>query len=254
MKIPNFDLTNKVALVTGGTKGIGFGIALALGKYGATLAINGRNSEHGKKAKVLLQKEGIEVQFFKADVTKKANVNDLVDQVVNEFGKIDILINNVGMNIRKSLIDIEEEDWDQVIGTNLKGIFLVGQSVAKQMIKQKNGKIINISSVLGIVGLPKQSSYAASKGGINQLTKVWAAELAPYGITVNGLGPAYIITSMTEDLLSDPEKLNAITDSTLLGRIGTLEDLVGPIVFLASDTSSYITGQTIYVDGGWLAK
>jgi gluconate 5-dehydrogenase/2-deoxy-D-gluconate 3-dehydrogenase len=254
LNIPKFDLTGKVALVTGGTKGIGFGMAMALGKYGASIVINGRNTLDGEQAVKSLEEEGIQAQFFKADVTVKSDVNDLVQQIVSAFGKIDILVNNAGMNIRKSLVDVEEEDWDKVVGTNLKGLFLIGQAVARQMIKQKNGRMINISSILGSIGLPNQTSYAAAKGGVNQLTKVWAAELAPHGITVNGLGPAYIKTPMTEGLLSDPERLKNITESTLLGRVGTLEDLVGPVVFLASDTSSYITGQTIYVDGGWLAK
>jgi gluconate 5-dehydrogenase len=255
VNIPTFELKKKVALVTGGTKGIGFGMAMALGKYGACLAINGRNEQDGKKAVEALQQEGIHASFYKADITNKHEVEQLVQKVVEEYDSIDILINNAGRNIRKSLLEVEEVDWDTVVGTNLKGVFLVGQAVARQMVsRQKGGRIINVSSILGSIGLPDQTSYAASKGGINQLTKVWAAELAPHGITVNGLGPAYIKTPMTEDLLSNPERIKMIKDNTLLKRIGTLEDLVGPVVFLASDTSSYVTGQTLFVDGGWLAK
>src|SRR5699024_9864807 len=132
-------------------------------------------------------------------VTDKARVAQLVEEVVAEFGKIDILINNAGMNIRKALVEIEEEDWDRVTGTNLKGVFLVGQAVAQQMKKQQSGKIVNISSILGTISMPYQTSYAASKGGVNQMTKVWANELASDGINVNAIGPAYIRTPMTEE-------------------------------------------------------
>ncbi|MEB3103858.1 SDR family NAD(P)-dependent oxidoreductase [Ferviditalea candida] len=254
MEIPSFDLAGKTALVTGGSKGIGFGMAMALGHYGADLAIVGRNPQDGEDAVRAFKEKGMQAEFFQADVTDKAQVARIVVEVVGHFGKIDILLNNAGMNIRKPLTEVEEADWDQVLATNLKGIFLVGQAVARHMITRNKGRIINVSSILGSIGLPNQTSYAASKGGINQLTKVWAAELAPYQITVNGIGPAYIKTPMTEKWMSDPKRYSEIVSSTLLGRIGELEDLAGPVVFLASDTSAYVTGQILYVDGGWLAR
>ena len=254
MKIPSFELNGKVALVTGGTKGIGFGMAMALAHYGADVAIVGRNREDGAAAERELKAKNVKAKFFAADVTDKAEVSEVVQQVADEFGKIDILVNNAGMNIRKPLIEVEEEDWDRVLTTNLKGVFLVGQAVARQMIKQNYGRIINITSILGTIGLPNQTSYAASKGGINQLTKVWACELAPHNITVNAIGPAYIRTPMTKDWLADPKRYENIVGSTLLNRIGDLEDLAGPVVFLASDASAYITGQVLYVDGGWLVR
>jgi gluconate 5-dehydrogenase len=254
MDFPTFDLTGKVALVTGGSKGIGFGMAQALGLYGAEVIISGRGIEEGRKAEEELRALNIEASFYAFDVSKKSEVVAVVNKIVEEHRKIDILINNAGMNIRKPLIDVEEEDWDQVIDVNLKGIFLVGQTVAKQMIKQKYGKIINISSILGTVALPFQTSYAASKGGINQLTKVWAEELAPYNITVNAIGPGYIKTPMTTGWLNDPERYNSIVHSTMAKRIGEISDLVGPVVFLSSDTSAYVTGQILNVDGGWTAK
>lgn len=254
MEVPSFDLGGKVALVTGGSKGIGYGMAMALGHYGAKLAIIGRNRQDGESAVHAFKAKGVQAEFFQADVTNKVQVARIVDEVVEYFGKIDILLNNAGMNIRKPLTEVEEADWDQVLSTNLKGIFLVGQAAARHMIARKNGRIINVSSILGSIGLPNQTSYAASKGGINQLTKVWAAELAPFNITVNGIGPAYIRTPMTEKWMSDSKRYSEIVNSTLLGRVGELEDLAGPVVFLASDTSSYVTGQILYVDGGWLAR
>ena len=152
------------------------------------------------------------------------------------------------------MVDVEEEDWDRVLDTNLKGIFLVGQQAAKRMMDQKKGRIINISSIMGKVGNALQTSYAASKGGMDQLTKVWAAELAEYNITVNGLAPAYIKTPMTAHFLEDPERLRKIVDRTMVKRMGEVEEMIGPTVFFASDASSYVTGQTLYIDGGWTAN
>ncbi|MEW9051771.1 MAG: glucose 1-dehydrogenase [Neobacillus sp.] len=254
MDLPSFELKGKVALVTGGSKGIGFAMAYALGSYGATVILSSRGTEEGEKAVEELIDKGIEAAYIRCDVTDKMQVEQLVSKIAAQFGSLDILVNNAGMNIRKSLVEVEENDWDQVLNVNLKGLFLVGQACAKQMIQQNYGKIINISSILGSVGLPLQTSYAASKGGINQLTKVWADELAPYNITVNAIGPGYIKTPMTEEWLSDPERVRNITNSTMIKRIGETSDLAGPVVFLASDTSRYVTGQIIHVDGGWTAR
>lgn len=254
MNIPSFQLDGKVALVTGGSKGIGFGMAQALGHYGAKLVITSRGAEEGEKAVSQLRQENIEAVYIPCDVTRKDQVEQLVSQIVEHYGSLDILVNNAGMNIRKPLVDVEEGDWDQVLAVNLKGLFLVGQACAKQMIMQNYGKIINISSILGSIGMPFQSSYAASKGGINQLTRVWAEELAPHNITVNSIGPGYIMTPMTKDWLSDPERSQGIINSTMSKRIGETSDLVGPVVFLASDTSNYVTGQVLHVDGGWTAR
>ncbi|PEJ37488.1 2-deoxy-D-gluconate 3-dehydrogenase [Peribacillus butanolivorans] len=254
MNLPTFNLVGKIALVTGGSKGIGFGMAQALGHHDATVVISSRGTEEGERAVLQLREENIDAHYISCDVTKKSQVEDLVSQIVDRFGSLDILVNNAGLNIRKPLIEIEESDWDTVLEVNLKGIFLVGQTCAKQMIKQSYGKIINISSILGTIGMPFQTSYAASKGGINQMTKVWAEELAAYNITVNAIGPGYIKTPMTGDWLSDPERLQKIIDSAMIKRIGEISDLVGPVVFLASDTSAYVTGQILNVDGGWTAR
>ncbi|MDF2722414.1 MAG: fabG4 [Paenibacillus sp.] len=252
--MPIFDLQGQIALVTGGSKGIGFGMASALVRAGAKVAIAGRSAADGAEAARQLGELGGEACFFQADVTNKAQVQRMVDMVVAHFGKIDILLNNAGMNIRKPLLEVEENDWEAVMATNLKGVFLVGQSVAKQMAAQKSGSIINVSSILGGVAMPNQTSYAASKGGVNQLTKVWAAELAHLNIKVNAIAPAYIRTPMTEKWLEDPFRYSEIVNSTLMGRVGDVTELDGPAVFLASSASSYMTGHILYVDGGWLAK
>lgn len=254
LNFPALDVAGKVAIVTGGSKGIGFGMAQALAQYGADIVVACRNISEGEKAADTIKKLGRRAMAIRCDVTKKLEVEDMVSAVINVFGRIDILLNNAGMNIRKPAVEIEEEDFDRVIETNLKGVFLVAQAVGKQMVRQKKGKIINISSIMGGVGFPWLASYCSSKGGINQLTKVLALEWAPYNINVNAIAPAYIRTPMTSGWLSDKERYKTIIDSTPLGRVGDLEDLAGPVVFLASEASNYVTGHVLYVDGGWLAK
>ncbi|MGM0896254.1 MAG: SDR family NAD(P)-dependent oxidoreductase [Bacillota bacterium] len=251
---PSFDLTGKKALVTGGSKGIGLAIAAGLANAGAKVLITGRNESVLQEVTEKLNSRNMDVSWKAADVTSRQAVVELFDFIDSEFGGIDILVNNAGMNIRKPLVEVEEEDWDAVIGTNLKGIFLIGQQAAKRMIGQKGGCIINISSIMGHVGNPLQTSYAASKGGINQLTKVWAAELAEHNIRVNALAPAYIKTPMTEPFLQDPERLEKLVGRTLMKRMGEAEEMIGPALFFASDASSYVTGQILYIDGGWTAN
>ncbi|SEA79008.1 gluconate 5-dehydrogenase/2-deoxy-D-gluconate 3-dehydrogenase [Thalassobacillus cyri] len=250
-----FRLDGKVAMITGGSKGIGLGIAQTLGRMGAKVAIASRGLEDLEKAKKSLTEADIEVLATQVDVTSKKSVDNWLKEVIDNFGEVHILINNAGTNIRKPLVEVDESDWERVLDTNLKGVFLAGQAAAKQMIEQQTGgKIVNISSIFGGVGSSFQTSYAASKGGINQLTKVWASELAEHGINVNGLAPGYIKTPMTEGWLNDEERYRGIVDQTMLKRVGDLEDLEGPLLLLASDGSNYMTGQTIYVDGGWTAK
>jgi gluconate 5-dehydrogenase len=253
-RFPSFRLDGKVALVTGGSKGIGLAMACALGIHGANVVIASRNADDLQKVAEDMNNRGLKFSWIQADVTDKESVNYMIEKIIEQHGCLDILVNNAGMNIRKPLIEVEEEDWDQVLNTNLKGIFLVGQAAAKQMIKQRSGKIINISSILGGIGMPFQTSYAASKGGINQLTKVWASELSPYNINVNAIAPAYIKTPMTGAWLQDEERYKEIVRNTMVNRIGEPEDVAGPVVFLASDAANYITGHILYVDGGWTAK
>lgn len=254
LNFPTFELKGKKALVTGGSKGIGLAIATGLAHYGADVMITGRDEETLKEVARDLKKQGHEIKWKTADVTSRDDVVSLFKHIDQEFKQIDILINNAGMNIRKLLVEVEEEDWDRVLNTNLKGIFLVGQQAAKRMMDQRYGRIVNISSILGKIGNPLQTCYAASKGGIDQLTKVWASELAEYNVTVNALAPAYIKTPMTENFLKDEEKLGVIVERTMMKRMGEVEEMIGPAVFLASDASSYVTGQVIYVDGGWTAN
>lgn len=254
LQFPTFDLKGKKALVTGGSKGIGLAIAAGLAHFGAEVLITGRDEKALQEVTTDLNDQGYHISWKVADVTSGQDINELFQHIDREFGTIDILVNNAGMNIRKPLLEVSESDWDRVLDTNLKGMFLVGQQAAQRMIHQKRGSIINISSIMGKLGNPLQSSYAASKGGIDQLTKVWAAELAEHNVKVNALAPAYIKTPMTEPFLKDTERLERITDRTMMKRMGEVEEMIGPAVFLASDASSYVTGQIIYIDGGWTAN
>jgi gluconate 5-dehydrogenase len=253
-KFPSFRLDGKVVLVTGGSKGIGLAMACALGMQGAQVIISSRKSKELQAVAEEMNSKGLTFSWIQADVTKKEQVDSMFNEIVELHGRLDILVNNAGMNIRKPLIEVDESAWDQVLNTNLKGIFLVGQGAARIMLKQKRGKIINISSIFGSIGMSSQTSYAASKGGINQLTKVWASELSPYNIHVNAIAPAYIRTPMTDGWLNDEARYREIIANTMLNRIGELEDLAGPIIFLSSAASNYVTGQILYVDGGWTAK
>jgi gluconate 5-dehydrogenase len=253
IRFPDFSLEGKASLVTGGSRGIGFAMAAGLAHAGSRLVIVSRNWEELEEAAHRLSEYGPRVVPILCDVSNGDQVRSMVERAVAELGSIDVLVNNAGMNIRKSLTDYEEEDWDRVLSVNLKGIYLVGRAVAKEMILSGGGSIINISSIFGSVGMPFQTGYAASKGGINQLTRVWAAELAPNNIRVNAIAPAYIETPLTSAWLSDPERRKRILSHTPLGRFGRLEDLIGPVIFLASEASAYVTGHILHVDGGWTA-
>jgi NAD(P)-dependent dehydrogenase (short-subunit alcohol dehydrogenase family) len=185
------------------------------------------------------------------DVTSKETVHECVGRILDNFGKIDILINNAGVNHRVPVLDFSEEAWDQVINTNLKGYFLVAQAVAPQMLERGYGKIINMSSILGTVALPNQLAYASSKGGVDQMTKVMALEWAKKGVRVNAIAPTYFETELVAQLRNDPERFNFINERTPMGRWGYPNELEGIVIFLAALASGFITGQAIYIDGGW---
>ena len=248
------DLGGKVALVTGGSRGLGFAIADGLAGAGADLVIVNRTQADGERAAERLRAHGGKVLALQGDVTRPPEIARTVRQAEDAFGRIDVLLNNAGMNIRKPVLEVTEEDWDRVLDCNLKGVFFTAQAVARGMVARRSGKIINVSSIFGSVGFPRVAAYAASKGGINQLTRVMALEWAPYGVCVNAIAPAYVKTEMTADWLHDTERYRMILGSTPLGRVGEGPDLRGAVVWLASDWSSYVTGTIVGIDGGWLAQ
>ncbi len=247
-------LRDKVAIVTGSTKGIGKAIAIGFANEGATVVVCGRSEDLAKNLAADLTGQGRKAVAMRLDVTSGESINHVVDQVVGQFGRIDILANNAGISpIWKRAEDTSKEAWDQIIETNLTGAFLCSQAVGRVMIKQKGGKIINMTSVGGEVALPRLVAYCASKAGIVVLTKVLAVEWAQHNILVNAIGPSYVETEFTAGLRANKAIYEDLMGRNPLGRFAQPEEVVGAAVFLASDESNYITGQTIFVDGGWLA-
>jgi NAD(P)-dependent dehydrogenase (short-subunit alcohol dehydrogenase family) len=246
-------LQDKVAIVTGSTKGIGRAVAIGYAEEGAAVIVCGRSEDLAKNLAEELTQKGKKAIAMKLDVTSVDSVNQVVDQVVKQLGRIDILVNNAGISpIWKRAEDTSKEAWEQIIATNLTGAFLCAQAVGKVMIKQKSGKIINMTSVGGEVALPRLVAYCASKAGIISLTQVLAAEWAQHNILVNAIGPSYVETEFTAGLRGNQAIYDDLKNKNLLKRFARPEEIVGVAIFLASDESNYITGQTIFVDGGWL--
>ncbi|HLR72976.1 MAG TPA: 3-oxoacyl-[acyl-carrier-protein] reductase [Pseudogracilibacillus sp.] len=242
-------LTGKNAIVTGSSRGIGKAIALELGRRGANVAINYAGNEvKAQEVVEELQALGVQAIKIQANVANESDVKEMMKEVVNTFGSIDILVNNAGVTRDGLLMRMKEEEFDEVIDTNLKGAFLATKAVTRQMMKQKHGDIINIASVVGVNGNPGQANYVAAKAGLIGLTKSTAKELAARNIRVNAVAPGFITTDMT-DALTDGQK-TAIMNVIPLEKLGEPEDVANVVCFLASDDAKYITGQTIHVDGG----
>ncbi|WP_123043580.1 3-oxoacyl-[acyl-carrier-protein] reductase [Cohnella candidum] len=244
-----WDLTGKTALVTGASRGIGRAIAVALAEAGADVAVNYAGSEAAAAETVkAVEALGRKAVMIKANVGKAAEFDAMVQSVLETFGKLDILVNNAGITRDNLIMRMKEEEFDEVIETNLKGVFNGIKAVTRSMMKQRSGRIINISSVVGSLGNAGQANYVAAKAGVIGLTKSAARELASRGITVNAVAPGFIGTDMTDKLPADmKEKLEK---EIPLGRIGRPEEIASAVLYLASDASSYMTGQTIHVDGG----
>jgi glucose 1-dehydrogenase len=248
-------LADKVALVTGAARGIGLACVQAFAREGAQVLLTDVNEDLGRREALRLRAEGLPVSFARCDVGRKSEVDSAIAAVVGEFGRVDILVANAGIVHAAEFLDLEEADFDRVIAVNLKGIFLAGQAAARQMVKQGGGgAIVNMSSVNAVVAIPNQVPYVVSKGAINQLTKVMSLALAAHGIRVNGIGPGTILTELARTaVLGNREAERKILSRTPLGRMGDPAEVAQVAVFLASDEASYVTGQTIYPDGGRLA-
>jgi gluconate 5-dehydrogenase len=248
-----FNLTGKIALITGSGQGIGFGIARGLGQAGATVILNGRNAERLNRAVSALSQEGRKVYGYSFDVTDSNQIDQKISAIEREVGPVDILVNNAGIQRRGPLEAFEESVWRELIETNLTAVFLVSKRVAKGMIDRRSGKIINICSLMSEISRPTISPYTASKGGVKMLTKAMAVEWAKHNIQVNGIGPGFIVTEMNRPLLEDQTFDAMVKSRTPAGRWGLPSDLAGAAVFLSSHASDYITGQIIYVEGGLLS-
>jgi 3-oxoacyl-[acyl-carrier protein] reductase len=243
------DFNGKVALITGGARGIGKAIAEKFASLGATVAVADLNLDQAQStAQELQDRYGRPATAVQVNVSEHENAQQMVDQVIQAFGKIDILVNNAGVTRDTLILRMEEKDWDLVLGVNLKGVFNCSKAVVRPMIKQRSGRIINISSVSGLAGQSGQTNYSASKAGVIGFTKALAREVASRNITVNAVAPGFIPTALTVDL---PEELKeAILKTTPMGRMGTPEEVANAVAFFASDEASYITGQVLSVDGG----
>ncbi|UZD24530.1 gluconate 5-dehydrogenase [Algoriphagus halophytocola] len=251
---PNFDLKGKVALVTGATHGLGMAMAKALAQQGATLAVNGHTPSKMEQAIASYSAEGIQAHPYLFDVTDAKAVDQAIGKIESEIGNVDILVNNAGMIQRTSALEMDPEDFRKIVDVDLISPFIVSQRVAKTMVKNGSGKIINICSMMSELGRNTVSAYAAAKGGLKMLTRNLATEWAKYNIQVNGIGPGYFATEQTAPIRVDGHPFNDfIVNRTPAGRWGDPDDLGGAVVFLASPASNFINGQIIYVDGGILA-
>lgn len=249
-----FDVQGKLALVTGSTGALGNTFARGLAEQGARVILNGRNEAKLREKVNELVDEGYKAYGYVFDVANAEQVNKTISQIEEEVGPLDILVNNAGINIRAPLEEFKDEDWDKVIGVNLTGPYIVAKAVVQSMIKRKSGKIINIGSVQNELGRPTIAPYTASKGGLKNLTKGMAIDWAKYNIQVNGIGPGYFKTELTQALWEDPEFDAWLCGRTPSNRWGNPEELLGALLFLASEASSYVNGHMIYVDGGMLAS
>jgi len=254
MQIPTFDLTGKTAIVTGATKGLGYGFSMALANAGADIVVVSRTKVDCENVAAEIRALGRKALACPTDVSQKDSLEKLVETVLNQFGKIDILVNNAGVAVTEKAEKLEEKDWDWVMDVNLKSVFLLSQLVGRAMIEQKSGKIINVSSMLGLVGDKAVLPYLASKGGVIQLTRGLALEWARYNIQVNAIAPGYVITSINEKEFADEKVYKYITGKIPLNRLGQVEEISGSVVFLSSKASDYITGAVLPIDGGWTAQ
>jgi NAD(P)-dependent dehydrogenase (short-subunit alcohol dehydrogenase family) len=247
-------LEGRTALITGASKGLGKAMALALAEAGARVVLASRNLELLNETAAAARKLGAEAAVFQTDVTDEAQVLRLEKAVAGEFGKVQILINNAGMNIRKPVTDFTLAEWRQVVDTNLNGVFLMCRSFVPQMRGQGYGRILNLTSIMSHVGLPGRTAYAASKAGLLGFTRALALELAPEKITVNGISPGPVATEMITPLIQDPELNQQFISRIPLGRWGKVEEVGQLAVYLCSEDASFITGTDILIDGGWTAQ
>jgi 2-dehydro-3-deoxy-D-gluconate 5-dehydrogenase len=248
-----FSLAGKVAIVTGGNTGLGQGYAVALAKAGADLFVvtHGTNWDETRE---LIEKEGRRVEFFQADLSDREAIKEVVAQCLKAYGQIDILVNNAGTIRRAPLLEYKQEDWDAVMDLNLNAVYFLSQEVAKVMVEQKSGKIINVASMLSFQGGKFVPPYTASKHAVTGLTKSFANELAEYGIQTNAIAPGYVATKNTAPIREDEKRSAEILSRIPAARWATPADLMGVVVFLASRASDYMNGHTLAVDGGWLAR
>ena len=246
-----FDLTDQVAIVTGGARGIGKAITMGLASFGANIVVADILLREAEETAAEIEKLGRKAIAVKVDVTRRRDIDRMVRKTIKEFGKIDILVNNAGILKIGEPEDISEADWDKVMAVNLKGYFLCAQIAGREMIKRKQGKIINVASIAGKIAFSKAAAYNSSKGGVILLTESLADDWAKHNIRVNAIAPGLIETAMTKDFLANKEFVEMVKAKVPLSRVGKPEEIAGAVIFLASEASSYVTGEVVDIDGGW---
>jgi NAD(P)-dependent dehydrogenase (short-subunit alcohol dehydrogenase family) len=251
---PSFDLAGRVALVTGAGRGIGRGLAHALAHAGACVVAASRTRDEVDSLAAEITDSGGQGDALQLDVRDSASIAAAVDGTLDLHGRIDILVNNAGVGTNHDALDVTEDDWDEVLDVNLKGLFFVSQAAGRHMVRAGHGRIVNLSSQAGSVGIRRHAAYCASKGGVEQLTRVLALEWAPHGVTVNAVAPTFIRTPGTAERLDDPAFATGVLDRIPLGRVGDPVDVAGAVIYLASDAARLVTGSVLSVDGGWTAQ
>ena len=246
METPRFDVDGQVALVTGAGRGIGRDLVLALAAAGAKVAAGVRSPGDGETVVTEVRDAGGDAAAVTLDVTDRASIERAVEETVTRFGRLDILVNNAGLGTNHDALDATEEEWDELFAVNVRGLFFASQSAGRRMVEQRQGRIINMASQAGLVGIPRHAAYSASKGAVIALTKVLALEWAPFGVTVNSVAPTFIRTPGTTERLDRPEFLADVLERLPVGRVGTTTDVAG--------AASLVTGTVLVVDGGWTAR
>jgi NAD(P)-dependent dehydrogenase (short-subunit alcohol dehydrogenase family) len=254
MEYPRFDLEGQIALVTGASRGIGYDVARTLAHFGARVVVAARDMDALHQLANEITNEGGTATAMSVDMTDLNSINTLVEQVVGRFGRIDVLVNNAGLGFNHDAIDVTEEDWDEMFAVNLKGLFFMCQATGKRMIAQRYGRIINMSSQAGQIAILRHVVYCATKGGVNQLTRVLALEWAKHNITVNAIAPTFIRTPGTSERLDSPEFAADVLSRLPIGRVGDTMDVAGAVVYLASPAADLVTGTILTVDGGWTVQ
>ena len=254
MDAPRFDLDGQVALVTGAGRGIGRDLVLALAAAGARVAAGVRSLDDGESVVAEARDAGADTAAIAMDVTDRASIERAVEETVTRFGRLDILVNNAGLGTNHDALDATEEEWDELFAVNVRGLFFASQSAGRRMVEQRHGRIINMASQAGLVGIPRHAAYSASKGAVIALTKVLALEWAPFGVTVNSVAPTFIRTPGTAERLDRPEFLADVLERLPVGHVGSTTDVAGAVIYLASPAASLVTGTVLVVDGGWTAQ
>jgi NAD(P)-dependent dehydrogenase (short-subunit alcohol dehydrogenase family) len=251
---PSFDVGGRVALVTGASRGIGRDLVLALAAAGATVAAAARRPGDADAVVRDALDAGGDASAVAMDLTDRASIGRAVEETVERFGRIDVLVNNAGLGTNHDALHATEEEWDELFAVNVRGLFFACQAAGRRMVEQRSGRIVNMASQAGLVGIPRHAAYAASKGAVIALTRVLALEWAPFGITVNAVAPTFVRTPGTAERLDDPAFLADVLARIPAGRVGTTTDVAGAVLYLASPAASLVTGTVLVVDGGWTAR